>query len=139
MTNEEIARQIQDDVEIYGPAWRSAFSFDVRRVMQAKGLRNIDIAERLNVSEANVSRMLRGDQNLKIETMYLLAAAVEEKLSLCLGDRYQERPGTDEIYDTEYSEVDEFIASLRALGALKMRSANSDVVEVRDEGALAFG
>ena len=78
--------RIKEDFDIYGAAWRSAPVFAFRRLMSEKGLRNSDIAERLGVSEANVSRMLRGDQNLKIDSLNLLAAAIEEPLIISFGD-----------------------------------------------------
>ncbi|WP_223522937.1 helix-turn-helix domain-containing protein [Pseudomonas sp. BF-RE-24] len=86
MNNFDIAQQIAEDAEIFGFARRAAPIFEIRRLMQLKGLRNIDIAERLGVSEANVSRWLRGDQNLKLDTVHSLADAVEEKLNICFGE-----------------------------------------------------
>lgn len=88
MNNFEIAQQIIEDAEIYGFARRSAPVFEIRRIMSIKGLKSIDIAERLGVTEANVSRWLRGDQNLKLDTLYSLADAVEERLDICFGESH---------------------------------------------------
>ncbi|MCU1722399.1 helix-turn-helix domain-containing protein [Pseudomonas sp. 5P_5.1_Bac1] len=91
MNNFDISQQIAEDAEIFGFARRAAAVFEIRRIMQSKGLKNIDIAERLGVSEANISRWLRGDQNLKLDTIYSLADAVQEKLNICFGESLGKR------------------------------------------------
>ena len=53
--------------------------------MAEKGLKSVDLAERLGVSEANISRWLRGNQNLSLDTMYKLADAVKEPLRVSIG------------------------------------------------------
>lgn len=86
MNNFDIAKQIAEDAEVFCHARRAAPIFEVRKIMAFKGLKNIDVAERLGVSEANVSRWLRGDQNLKLDTLYSLSDAVEERLDLRFGE-----------------------------------------------------
>jgi len=56
MNNFDIAQQIAEDAEVFSYARRGAPILEIRRIMALKGLKNIDIAERLGVSEANVSR-----------------------------------------------------------------------------------
>lgn len=136
MDNEKIARQIEEDVELYGLSWRSAFSFDIRRIMQKKGLKNIDIAERLNVSEANISRMLRGDQNIKIETMYMLAAAVDEQLLIYVGSQSNENSAEQTTIDFE-SETTNKRWARRNFD--HWSTCANEVMEEADESALAFG
>src|SRR5690606_10065117 len=127
MDNYEIARQLKEDVEIFGPTWRSSFAFDIKRVMVSKGLKNIDIAERLEVSEANISRMLRGDQNLKLETMYMLAASVGEALNICVGDRYKDQSKFSEVVESiefgESIEINKHIKEMRNVAMLPLRKA----------------
>lgn len=86
MNNFEIAKEIAEDAEVFCHARRAAPIFEVRRIMALKGLKNIDLAERLGVSEANVSRWLRGDQNLKLDTLFSIADAIEERLDLFFGE-----------------------------------------------------
>jgi transcriptional regulator with XRE-family HTH domain len=86
MNNFDIAKEIAEDAEVFSYTRRAAPIFEVRRIMALKGLKNIDLAERLGVSEANISRWLRGDQNLKLDTLYSLADAVQEKLDMCFGE-----------------------------------------------------
>ncbi len=111
MKNAEIAAQIQEDVELYGAVWRSSFVSNIKRMMLGKGLRNLDIAQRLKVTEANVSRMLRGDQNLKIETMYSLSLAVGEIINISFGrdsilGYVKSKSHTDVLEYCEDSEID---------------------------------
>lgn len=141
MSNHDIASQIKEDLEIFGPTWRSSFAFDIKRTMISKGLKNIDLAERLQVSEANVSRMLRGDQNFKIETMYLLAAAVGEKLNIFVGDR-KESPKVQVIDYFENHEPVEFRGKytelrLKAMSHRPNRTPHD--MEVANESCVAFG
>ncbi len=86
MNNFDIAKEIAEDAEVFSYARRAAPIFEVRRIMALKGLKNIDLAERLGVSEANISRWLRGDQNLKLDTLYSISDAVQERLDLCFGE-----------------------------------------------------
>jgi transcriptional regulator with XRE-family HTH domain len=86
MNNFDIAKEIAEDAEVFSFARRAAPIFEVRRIMALKGLKNIDLAERLGVSEANISRWLRGDQNLKLDTLYSISDAVQERLDLRFGE-----------------------------------------------------
>lgn len=141
MENFEVASQIQEDLEIFGLAWRSSFAFDIKRAMLDQGLRNIDIAERLQVSEANISRMLRGDQNLKIETMYMLAAAVGEHLNIYIGDRFKDEGGFSSVFeDEEFSRSGE-VLSFSGAWRSTTTSANDGFCfsEVANEVSVAFG
>lgn len=142
MKNSDIAEQIQEDIEIYGLSWRSAPIFEARRIMAEKGLRNIDIAERLGVSEANISRLLRGDQNLKIETLHLLAAAIEERLEICFGERntHPIAPRENkETYEFEYLDSVETWPAINILRGLAMNDEKYGRMEVANEGSVAFG
>ncbi|GAQ30418.1 helix-turn-helix transcriptional regulator [Ralstonia insidiosa] len=109
-TNAEIATTIQRSASVWKAARRLAPIMQVRQIMHDKGLRNIDIAERLGVSEANVSKLLKGDKNLQLDTLYLLADAIEEELSLSYSVSYSQvdsdgreectddDPGSDELF-----------------------------------------
>ena len=143
MDNYEIARHLKEDLEIFGPTWRSSFAFDIKRAMISKGLKNTDIAERLDVSEANISRMLRGDQNIKLETMYMLAASVGEALNTCVGERYKDQHEYDEVVEgIEFGEVsaeiNKHIKKMRGVAMLPSRNEDT-YMEVANEGAIAFG
>ena len=51
------------------------FAIDLNRVMGINGLRKSDLAARLGKSPAYVTKVLRGDANLTIESMVSLARA----------------------------------------------------------------
>lgn len=84
-SNATIFQQLQEETGIFRAARRSDVVMKIRLKMTEKGLRNVDLAERIGVSEANISRWLKGNQNLSIDTIYLLADAIEEPLSIELG------------------------------------------------------
>lgn len=84
-TNVEIAASIHRNAAIWKAARRLAPIMQIRQIMHDKGLRNIDVAERLGVSEANISKFLKGDKNLQLDTLFLLGDAIGEALSISYG------------------------------------------------------
>lgn len=84
-SNAEILKKIRENTPIFQGARRSDIAMQIRGKMAEKGLKNVDIAERLGVSEANVSRWLKGNQNLSLDTLYQLADAVSEPLNIMVG------------------------------------------------------
>ena len=145
MNNFDIAQQIAEDAEVFSFARRGAPVLEVRRIMSLKGLKNIDIAERLGVSEANVSRWLRGDQNLKLDTIYSLADAIEERLDLCFGESHLKQFLNGMSYSEPESQ--KFVANVYPLEDYRSY-ARGDFVSCNDEeygeveaneGCIAFG
>jgi transcriptional regulator with XRE-family HTH domain len=84
-SNAEIRSKVLADTPIFQAARRSDITIQLRTKMCEKGLRNVDLAERLGVSEANISRWLRGNQNLSLDTIYQLADAIEVPLCIEVG------------------------------------------------------
>lgn len=84
-SNKLIANEVLEKKELWGPLRKALPIQQIRRIMRAKNILNKDLAERLGVTEASVSRMLKGQQNLQLETLYQLADAIEEKLELKIG------------------------------------------------------
>lgn len=84
-SNFDIAQDIAANAVVFRGIRRSDVIFQIRQKMVEKGIRSSDLAERIGVSEANVSRWLRGDQNIKIDTIYILADAIQEPLSIIVG------------------------------------------------------
>ncbi len=83
--NEIIRQSIEEATPIFRAARRADIALQIRSKMHEKGLKNRDIAERLGVSEANISRWLRGNQNLSVDTIYQLADALEEPVEVIVG------------------------------------------------------
>lgn len=88
--NETIQKSIEKNKKVFTALRRSDIVLQFKQCMVSKGVRSIDLAERLGVSEPNVSRWLKGDQNLKLDTLYLIADALEERLTLSVGLAVQE-------------------------------------------------
>jgi transcriptional regulator with XRE-family HTH domain len=85
-SNDVVAKKVRDAADAWRLVRRAEPTLQLRRAMRSKGLKNVDIAERLGISEANVSRWLRGNQNLTIDTLYALADSVESSLNISVGD-----------------------------------------------------
>jgi len=83
--NAEVHDRIFENTPIFQAARRSDIAMQIRSKMVEKGLKSVDLAERLGVSEANISRWLRGNQNLRLDTLYQLAEAIEERLRVTIG------------------------------------------------------
>jgi transcriptional regulator with XRE-family HTH domain len=95
--NAELKKKIATNLAIFQSVRRADLAMQIRTKMLEKGLRSVDLAERLGVSEANVSRWLRGNQNLGIDTMHLLADALEVPLKITFSESSaisQEEPST---------------------------------------------
>lgn len=84
-SNEDIRKSIEETTPLFQAARRANVALQIRSKMHEKGLKNRDIAERLGVSEANISRWLRGNQNLGVDTIYQLADALEESVEIFVG------------------------------------------------------
>ncbi len=55
------------------------FALMLRDLLLEKGLSQVDLAKRIGKSKAFVSKVMRGDANLTIETMAMLVCAVDEE------------------------------------------------------------
>lgn len=84
--NQEIAELVAADQLLWSGVRRAHVMQQVRRIMREKGLRNIDLAQRLGVAQPSVSRMLRGRQNIEIDTLYRLADALGVSLNITFSD-----------------------------------------------------
>lgn len=78
--NNEVFSKINRSRAILTAGRRADVAFMFRSLMVAANLKNVDIAQRLGVSEANVSRWLRGNQNLSLDTLHALSDALAAQL-----------------------------------------------------------
>ena len=90
--NAVVAEEIAEKSFYLEGVRRGEVAAKLRHRMKQNGLLVKDLAERLGVSVANVSRSLSGSQNLTIDQLYRLADAVEASLVLGLAapDDYKE-------------------------------------------------
>jgi transcriptional regulator with XRE-family HTH domain len=83
--NASVRSQVEQRRSLFKLLRRSDIVMQMRQHMVAKGIKSADLAERLGVSEANISRWLKGNQNLGLDTLFSLADAIEEPLTLLIG------------------------------------------------------
>ena len=88
--NEIVANEVSERKALWAFVRRAEPIQQVRRLMRQKDVLNKDMAERLGVTEAAISRLLKGNQNIQIDTLYMLADALEEPLKIHLGDTESE-------------------------------------------------
>lgn len=58
------------------------FALSLSEMMEREGVKKADLAERLGVSRPMVTKILRGNSNLTIETMVRASSAVSGKLQI---------------------------------------------------------
>lgn len=83
--NKTIAEDVSERKALWSGVRRGEPIQQVRRLMRDKQLLNKDLAVRMGITEAGVSRLLRGNQNIQIDTLYMLSDALEVPLSIDFG------------------------------------------------------
>ena len=66
---------------------KNKFAISIERLMDYRGLKKKDIAERLGVSRPYVTKILRGDANLTMETIGHLAYALDADVTINLSPK----------------------------------------------------
>lgn len=88
-SNAEITRIVTEQAELLTNLRRLDPITQVRSIMREKGVLSTDLAERLGVSKECVSRWLKGNANIQIDTLYKLADALDEPLTVLFGAHEQ--------------------------------------------------
>lgn len=126
--NAVVAEEIAEKSFYLEGVRRGEVAAKLRHRMKEKGLLFKDVAERLGVSVANVSRSMSGSQNLTIDQLYRLADAIEMNLvfDLAVPDRYEEVKFA-EVGDTVLAEAGAVIhmEPYRYLRELRAKAAES--------------
>lgn len=107
-TNRDIFNIVNNNKNIFSAMRRMDVAMQFRHHMAVHGIKNSDLAERLGVSEANVSKLLKGNQNLQLDTLYMISDALEETLSVVVGDIHDLAKADDEVvceYQSAFSHV----------------------------------
>lgn len=99
MKNSEIAKEIAEKKALWSSARRAAPIQQIRRAMRGKKVLNKDLSERLGVSEASISRLLSGSQNLQLDTLYMLADALDQQLVISIGVQNEVRENVEASVD----------------------------------------
>lgn len=66
---------------------KMSFAFQITDLMKAKNISNKALADKLKTSSAYITKVLRGDQNLSIESIYKIADALEADVHLKMVDK----------------------------------------------------
>jgi transcriptional regulator with XRE-family HTH domain len=146
-SNSTIAKEVTENAALWRGVRRSDPTMQIRSRMREKGLKNSDLAQRIGVSEANISRWLRGNQNISIDNLYSLADAIEEPLTILFGEisySFQENDlgwtdevGCQSIWDTCNDNVIDMAPYIVARRMSLARAANKSHRE-DDESLSAF-
>lgn len=147
-SNEIIAQEVAAKAILWRGVRRSDPVLQVRAKMREKGIKSVDLAERLGVSTANVSRWLRGHQNLSLDTLYSIADAIEEPLSIVVGNisysyetnsesGWREESDCNDIWCSRTDNVVDMSVYLAARSASMKRSAEA-FLEEKNESLVAF-
>jgi transcriptional regulator with XRE-family HTH domain len=87
-----LLKKVVGSVEYWTQAAMRRFVLDINARMIAQDLSRADLAKRLGTSPAYVTKAMRGDVNLTLETMTRLALAVGGKLRIEIVDLEVEAP-----------------------------------------------
>jgi transcriptional regulator with XRE-family HTH domain len=78
----ERARRLEDDPRFIAEEVKLAFADDLVRLLEARGLKRTELAEKLKTNRGYVTRILNTEYNLTIETMAGIAHALGARISL---------------------------------------------------------
>lgn len=131
--NIKIRNEIKDNADLFCSIRRSELAHHFKGCMVKKGLKVTDIAERLEVSAANISRMLNGKQNLTLDNIHALADALQERIVIALESSWREESmacleGSYFRGDDKWSLSDMYLkANLRSYKGIDLEAANEDM------------
>jgi transcriptional regulator with XRE-family HTH domain len=85
MSAKEFFHELEQSDEFAFEVAKLDFALELKRMMEGADVRKSDLAEKLGVSRPMVSKLLRGDSNLTIETMVRACKGVGGKLFVRIG------------------------------------------------------
>lgn len=80
----DILKRIRSSDQYFVQKAKLNFALEIKRVMERLCVKNSEMADRLNVSRPMVTKLLRGDANLTIETMVKLARKLDGELHIAI-------------------------------------------------------
>lgn len=131
--NITIRKEIKDNADLFCSIRRSELAHHFKSCMVKKGLKVADIAERLEVSAANISRMLNGKQNLTLDNIHALADALQERIVVSLESSWREESmacleGSYFRSDDKWSLSEMYLkANLRSYKGIDLEAANENI------------
>lgn len=77
-------QQIQNDDDYWSESVKIDFAVNLDRLMRRVGITKTTLAKKINSSQAYITKVLRGDSNLTIESMVKLTRAAEGSLHVSI-------------------------------------------------------
>jgi transcriptional regulator with XRE-family HTH domain len=107
-------RRIEKDPLFVAEMMKLAFADDLVRLLEARGLKRTELAEKLGTNRGYITRILNTEYNLSIETMAKIALALDAQITLSMQPR-QASPATAAVVPTRVAHRriphNEFVAS----------------------------
>lgn len=76
------AGKLENDPQFVAEELKLAFADDLVRLLEARGLKQTELAEKLGTNRGYITRVLDTEYNLTIETMARIALALDARISL---------------------------------------------------------
>jgi transcriptional regulator with XRE-family HTH domain len=83
----ELAREFENDPEYRVDELKLAFAEELTQMLDQRGIHQAELARRLGTSRAYITRIMKLNFNLTIETMAKIAIALDADLSIHLSAR----------------------------------------------------
>jgi transcriptional regulator with XRE-family HTH domain len=78
----ERSRRLEKDPLFIAELLKLEFADDLVRLLEARGLKRTELAEKLGTNRGYVTRVLNTEYNLSVETMAKIALALDARISL---------------------------------------------------------
>jgi len=88
----EWQRKIENDPRFVAEMMKIAFANDLVRLLEARGLKRTELAEKLGTNRGYITRILNTEYNLSIETMAKIALALDAQVTLSMQPRQASPP-----------------------------------------------
>jgi transcriptional regulator with XRE-family HTH domain len=88
----ESARRLENDPRFVAEGMKLAFADDLVRLLEARGLKRTELAEKLGTNRGYITRILNTEYNLSIETMAKIALALDAQVTLSMKPRQPAPP-----------------------------------------------
>jgi transcriptional regulator with XRE-family HTH domain len=112
----EWARRVEDDPRLAAEELKLAFADELALLLETKGMRRTELAEKLETNRGYVTRILNTEYNLTIETMARIAHALDARISLHMHSKdsnvrwveTSSRASSDRIQHPQHKEHDSY-------------------------------
>jgi transcriptional regulator with XRE-family HTH domain len=98
-------RTKDNDLQDAIKALKASFTATVKQAMRAKGIRASKLADDMGITRAYVSKILKGETNITLETMDRFAKALGFKWTLKLSNKKEINPYSDSFVNKSLKNV----------------------------------